>query len=146
MPNHLLDCPPVLGLLPTCLLDIGEIGQMINITLNCKVIVVNLEIMSSPSSTKAHQIPKVLSALAQLLPLLTNPALSSLKPWSALMNLTPAAVDDVGATTPVSMTTQTLTLESGSRCHHCVLQKDVAARVSDEENIIFLIHFLYYNR
>ena len=58
------------------------------------------------------------------------------------MNLTPAAVDNVATTTPVSTTTQTLTLESGSRCHHCVLQKDVAARVSDEENIIFLIHFL----
>ena len=102
--------------------------------------------MSSPSSTKAYQIPKVLSALAQPLQLLANPALSSLEPWNALMNLTPAAVDNVATTTPVSMTTQTLTLESGSRCHHCVLQKDVAARVSDEENIIFLIHFLSYNR
>ena len=51
------------------------------------------------------------------------------------MNLTPAAVDDVGATTPVSMTTQPVVLESG--CHHCVLQKDVATRVSDEENIFF---------
>ena len=113
MPNRLSDCPPVLGLLPTCLLDIGEFRQLIKITLNCKVIVVNLEIMSSPSSTKAYQIPKVLSAPAQPLPLLANPALSSLEPWSATMNLTPAAVDDVGATLPVSMTTQPVTLEFG---------------------------------
>ena len=44
------------------------------------------------------------------------------------MNLTPAAVDDVSATSPVSMTNQPVALEFG--CHHCVLQKVVAARVS----------------
>ena len=132
MPNRLSDCPPVLGLLPTCLLDIGEFRQLIKITLNCKVIVVNLEIMSSPSSTKAYQIPKVLSAPAQPLPLLANPALSSLEPWSAHMNLTPAAVDDVSATSPVSMTTQPMTLEFG-RCHF-VLLRVAAVRVSDDHN------------
>ena len=84
--------------------------------------------MSSPSSTKAYQIPKVLSALAQPLPLLANPALSSLEPWSALMNLTPAAVDNVGATSPVSMTTQTVTLEFG-RCHHFALLRAVGLKV-----------------
>ena len=94
--GRLKDRAPVLGLLPTCLLDIGEFRQLIKITLNCKVIVVNLEIMSSPSSTKAYQIPKVLSAPAQPLQLLANPALSSLKPWNVLMSMTPAAVDDVG--------------------------------------------------
>ena len=56
------------------------------------------------------------------------------------MNLTPAAVDDVSATSPVSMTTQTVVLEFG-RVHHCVLQKVVAARVSDEGNFFFLILF-----
>ena len=87
VPNRLSDCPPVLGLLPTCLLDIGEFRQLIKITLNCKVIVVNLEIMSSPSSTKAHQIPKVLSAPHHPLQLLANPALSSLEPWNATMTM-----------------------------------------------------------
>ena len=129
MPNRLSDCPPVLGLLPTCLLDIGEIRQLIKITLNCKVIVVNLEIRSSPSSTKAHQIPKVLSAPHQPLPLLANPALSSLEPWSATMNLTPAAVDDVSATSPVSMTTQPVTLEFG-RHHHFAQLRAVGLKVS----------------
>ena len=85
--DTLLSTSAVLGLLPTCLLDIGEIGQLIKITLNCKVIVVNLKIMSSPSSTKAHQIPKVLSALAQPLQLLANPALSSLEPWNATITM-----------------------------------------------------------
>ena len=62
------------------------------------------------------------------------------------MNLTTAAVDDVvSATTPVSMTTQTVVLEFG-RCHHCALMKVVAARVSEEENIFFLIHFFSCNR
>ena len=49
------------------------------------------------------------------------------------MNLTPAAVDDVGATSPVSMTTQPVTLEFGS-CHHFALLTVVAVRVSDDHN------------
>ena len=129
MPNDLLDCPPVLALLPTCLLDIGEIRQLIKITLNCKVIVVNLEIMSSPSSTKAHQIPKVLSAPYHPLQLLANPALSSLEPWNATMTLSSAAVAAV-----LRATRFCVTLESG-RCHHFALQRGVAAGVSVAEII-----------
>ena len=49
------------------------------------------------------------------------------------MNLTPAAVDDVSATLPVSMTTQPVTLEFGS-CHHFALMRVVAVRVSDDHN------------
>ena len=74
---------------------------------------------------------KVLSALRQPLPLLANPALSSLGPWSAAMNLTHltrAAVDDVSATTPASMTTQPVTLEFG-RCHHFALLRAVGLKV-----------------
>ena len=49
------------------------------------------------------------------------------------MNLTPAAVDDVSATTPASMTTQPVTLEFG-RCHHFALLRVAALRVSDDHN------------
>ena len=51
------------------------------------------------------------------------------------MNLTPAAVDDVGATSPVSMTTQPVTLEFGS-CHHFALLRVVEVRVSDDHNTL----------
>ena len=74
---------------------------------------------------------QVLSAPAQPLQILVNPAFSSLQSLTATMTMTPAAADDVSRTLqpPVSMTTQPVILESG--CHHCVLQKDVALRVSD---------------
>ena len=49
------------------------------------------------------------------------------------MNLTCAAVDDVSATSPVSMTTQPVTLEFG-RCHHFALLRAAAVRVSDDHN------------
>ena len=80
---------------------------------------------------------QVPSAPAQPLPILVNPAPSSLQSLTATMTMTPAAVDDVSRSLQpaVSMTTQPVILESG--CHHCFLQKDVAVRVSDEENIIF---------
>ena len=44
------------------------------------------------------------------------------------MNLTPVAVDDVSALPPVSMTTQTLTLEFG-KCLHYALLRDVGLKV-----------------
>ena len=77
---------------------------------------------------------KVLSAPRQPLQLPANPALSSLEPWSALMNLTPAAVDNAAMNlpSPVSMTTQPVTLEFGS-CHYALLRA-AAVRVSDDHN------------
>ena len=47
------------------------------------------------------------------------------------MNLTPAAVDDVSATSLVSTTTQ---LVEFGRCHHFALLRAAAVRVSDDHN------------
>ena len=49
-----------------------------------------------------------------------------------LTHSTRAAVDDVGATSPVSMTTQPVTLEFG-RCHSALLRA-AGLRVSDDYN------------
>ena len=76
------------------------------------------------------------SALPQSFPLLANPALSSLEPWTATMSLTTTAAANVLRTSQflVSLTTQPLVLDSG---HHLLaLQTAVAARVSGGDKIV----------
>ena len=53
------------------------------------------------------------------------------------MNLTPAAVDNAAMSlpSPVSMTTQPVTLEFG-RCHHFALLRAAGLRVSDDHNTL----------